>query len=139
MRLDLRTNLWVLVAAANGFLAVLAGAMGTHTFASHLDEHALELYSQATDYQMSHALALFFTGLLLNNAAEKNKDLVHLAGFGFTIGIILFSGSLYWLALNGSGSLGGFHFIPPIGGVSLLLAWFLLIIANFKTILGRKN
>lgn len=139
MRIDIRTNLWVIIAAVNGFLAVFAGAMGAHTFANDLDVHAAQLYSQAADYQMSHALALLFTGLLLNNTNEENKDLVHLAGFGFTIGIILFSGSLYWLALNGSGSLGSLHILPPIGGVSLLLAWFLLIIANFKTILKNKK
>lgn len=140
MRIDLRVNYWILIAALNGFMAVLAGAIGKHTFASHLDGYALTLFSQATDYQMSHALALFFTGLLLNNTQEKNKDLVHLAGFGFIIGILLFSGSLYYLALMGSGSLGAFHFITPIGGVSLLLAWFLLCLANFKTLLqGRKG
>jgi uncharacterized membrane protein YgdD (TMEM256/DUF423 family) len=139
MRIDLRPNIWIFIAAINGFLAVFAGAMGSHTFASHLDEHAVILYGQAADYQMSHALALLFTGLLLNHANEKNKDIVHLAGFGFAIGILFFSGALYWLALNGSGSLGSFHYIPPIGGVSLLFGWFMLIIANFKTIMaGRK-
>lgn len=138
MQLDLRPNIWIFIAAINGFLSVFAGAMGSHTFASKLDEYGVALYSQASDYQMSHALALLFTGLLLNHAKEKNKDLVHLAGFGFSIGILLFSGSLYWLALNGAGSLGSLHYIPPLGGISLLFGWFMLIIANFKTLMPRK-
>ena len=67
MRLNLNTNIWIFLAAANGFIAVAASALGSHFMAERVDESNMILFSQAADFQMSHALVLFFTGLLMNN------------------------------------------------------------------------
>ena len=102
----IKANPWMMLAGLNGFVAVGASAMGAHFLKSRLDEYALNLFSQAADYQMSHALALLGVGILQNFANQRNQSLASIAGYGFLVGVLLFSGSLYYLALNGPGSLG---------------------------------
>lgn len=112
---------WAALGAANGFLAVAAGAFGAHGLKGHLSDEMLTVFETAARYQMNHGLALLAVGWL---ASRSSSHRIHIAGWAFLIGIVLFSGSLYALALSSATALGA---ITPIGGVSLLAGWALLL------------
>ena len=105
---------WLLIAAINGFLAVAAGAFGAHGLKEHLDAHALSVFETAARYQMYHALAMGLAALAPRSSAAR------LACALFLVGIILFSGSLYLLALTGMRALG---IVTPFGGAAFLAGW----------------
>lgn len=108
---------WVVLAAINGFIAVAAGAFAAHSLATRLDAQMLGVFETGARYQMYHALALGLVGALaLNKWLDR-------AGACFAIGIVLFSGSLYALALSGVTWLG---IITPFGGVLFLAGWAML-------------
>jgi uncharacterized membrane protein YgdD (TMEM256/DUF423 family) len=112
---------WLISASISGFLSVGFGAFGAHSLKYVLDEYGKSIYEKAVLYQMFHTLALFLVGVLYHFSKEKS---FFLAGWGFFIGILLFSGSLYVLAITGVKGLG---VITPIGGVAFLFGWFSLI------------
>lgn len=114
---------WLLLAALNGFLAVAAGAFGAHALKSRLDPQSLNTFEVAARYQMYHALALLAVAWLATARPSTN---VSLAGWCFTLGILIFSGSLYALALGGWRWMGA---ITPIGGLLFLAGWSLLALA----------
>src|ERR1043166_9420061 len=114
---------WLLIAAINGFISVAAGAFAAHALAAKLDPHMLDVFETGARYQMYHALAL---GLLGVQAPAKHLTC---AGWCFALGILLFSGSLYVLALTGIGRLGA---ITPFGGGLFLAGWGLLGLAALK-------
>jgi len=101
-------------------LAVAAGAFGAHALKQRLDPHLLEVFETGARYQMYHALALILVGLL---AAHRPQAGFAAAGWAFVVGIALFSGSLYALALTGVRGLGA---VTPLGGVAFLVGWGLL-------------
>ena len=105
------------IGALFGFLTVAFGAFGAHGLEDKLSEQALEIYQTAVGYQGLHALALLITALF---AHHKQSVLLKLAGYAFAVGIVIFSGSLYLLALTSLGWLGA---ITPIGGLSFLVGW----------------
>jgi len=109
---------WLVIAAANGFLAVAAGAFGAHGLSTRIDAHALQIFETGARYHMYHALAL-------GPAAGAAQG----AAIFFLIGIILFSGSLYLLALTGARSLG---LVTPFGGLAFLVGWATLAWAASK-------
>lgn len=113
-------NIWLIVAAANGFVAVLAGAFAAHGFARVVDAHALSTFETGARYQMYHALAMGLAALAAQNGAARIACALFLAG------IVLFSGSLYLLALTG---IRGFGFVTPVGGTAFLAGWIALAIA----------
>lgn len=108
---------WVLFAGISGFLAVALGAFGAHGLKPYLLPELYQVYQTAVEYQFYHTLALLFLGLSNDN---KSAVWVNRAGWAFVLGIILFSGSLYLLALTGIKMLGA---ITPLGGVAFLLGW----------------
>lgn len=114
--------IWLIAGAANGLLAVAAGAFGAHALAN-LPERYLNAFRTAAQYQMYHALALLILTLL------PRAPLVQLAGYTFLAGILLFSGSLYALALSRQGWLGA---VTPFGGVLLLAGWGALLAAGIR-------
>jgi uncharacterized membrane protein YgdD (TMEM256/DUF423 family) len=116
-------KIWFLLAALFGFLSVALGAFGAHSFKNILDEYGKSIYEKAVLYQMFHSMALFAVGVLQH--LFKGIPFSP-AGFGFLIGILLFSGSLYVLAISGVKWLGA---ITPIGGISFLFGWAWLIFA----------
>lgn len=134
-------NPWFFLAAINGFLSVSAGAMGAHLLPSDISDGALFLYNQGSEYQLTHALALMGVAVLQSMAGTNppNNKLLLWAGISFNVGIILFSGTLYWLGINGTGSLGEWHFLTPIGGASLLVGWLALTLASWKIIWLPSN
>ncbi len=116
-------KIWFLLAALFGFLSVALGAFGAHSLKNILDEYGKSVYEKAVIYQMFHSMALFAVGALQHLFKEIPFSP---AGFGFLVGILLFSGSLYVLAISGVKWLGA---ITPIGGISFLFGWAWLIFA----------
>jgi uncharacterized membrane protein YgdD (TMEM256/DUF423 family) len=117
---------WLILAAIFGFLSVGLGAFGAHSLKNVLDDYGKSIYEKAVHYQMFHAMALFAVGLLQHLFKEISFSP---AGYGYLVGILLFSGSLYTLAVTGTKWLGA---ITPIGGLSFLFGWAWLIFAISK-------
>lgn len=114
---------FMLFAAVAGFLGVAMGAFGAHGLKNMLSEHYLDIYKTAVSYQMWHALLLALIAVL-----PQQKHLIW-AGWALVAGILLFSGSLYLLAILNIGWLG---MITPLGGLAFLLAWGLLAYVAFQ-------
>jgi len=117
---------WFLLAGIFGFLSVALGAFGAHSLKNILDDYGKSIYEKAVLYQMFHTMALFAVGVMQHFDKETSFSM---AGWGFLIGIILFSGSLYLLAGTGMKWLGA---ITPVGGVAFLFGWFWLVWSIIK-------
>ena len=109
------------VAALLGALAVAAGAFGAHALRDRLEPAALNTFETAVRYQLVHTIALIVTA---QRKVQHPGRAASLAGGLFLAGIVLFSGSLYALALTGVTILGA---VTPIGGLAFLVGWVLLI------------
>lgn len=116
---------FLMLAAFFGFTGVALGAFAAHGLKSKLTPEYLAVFQTGVHYQMLHALALFGVALL---SAHIGGTLVSLAGWAFTVGSLLFSGSLYLLTLAGL----GVGIITPIGGLFFLIGWALLLVAAFR-------
>ena len=114
-------RVWIIMAAINGALSVGLGAYAAHGFAPATQAYEIGLMEKATRYQMYHALALLAVGGLA--ARRPESRLVALAGGLFSLGILLFCGSLYVIALSGL-AVGG---VAPFGGSALIAGWLSLI------------
>jgi uncharacterized membrane protein YgdD (TMEM256/DUF423 family) len=117
---------FLFLGALAGLLGVGFGAFGAHALRGRLSPEMLAVFETGVRYQMYHALALLLTSAL---AARTTGWLVTAAGWSFTAGIVLFSGSLYALALTGVTILGA---VTPIGGVAFLLGWGLLLVVGIR-------
>ncbi len=111
--------------AVNAFLAVAAGAFGAHALKARLEPDRLAVFETGARYHMYHALGLFAVAWLVARGADAARP----AGWVMLAGILLFSGSLYALALSGVRALGA---ITPVGGVCFLLSWALLAWAALR-------
>jgi len=114
--------------AGLALLAVAAGAFAAHGLRSSVDARLLVTFETAARYQMYHALALMVVGLL-SLAPQFSLPLLKFAAGAFVVGILLFCGSLYLLALSGSGWLGA---LAPLGGGAFLLGWLATLMAVLK-------
>jgi uncharacterized membrane protein YgdD (TMEM256/DUF423 family) len=114
---------FLLIGALAGFIGVALGAFGAHGLRSRLSADMLAVFETGVRYQMYHALAILIVALA---AARLDGWLIRAAGWLFTGGIVLFSGSLYALALSGITVLGA---VTPIGGLAFLAGWACLAIA----------
>jgi uncharacterized membrane protein YgdD (TMEM256/DUF423 family) len=119
---------FLLIGALAGAAGVGLGAFGAHGLRGRLSPEMLAVFETGVRYHMYHALALVATAVL---AGRLDGRFVTAAGWLFTSGIVLFSGSLYVLALTGVGILGA---ITPIGGLAFLAGWTCLALAA----LGRS-
>lgn len=108
---------WFALGALFAGLSVAAGAFGAHGLKDQLSPDRLAIFEVGARYQMYHALALLAVAIL---PASRPRDI---AGWAFTLGIVVFSGSLYALTLSGLKWLGA---ITPVGGVAFLVGWGLL-------------
>jgi uncharacterized membrane protein YgdD (TMEM256/DUF423 family) len=117
MTFEKTSQLWTVVGAIYGFMAVACGAFGAHALQSRLDARLLQIWHTASHYQMAHALALVALGSWLSSNPGQNANV---AGVGFSVGTLIFSGSLYLLALTDIRWLGA---ITPIGGTLFLTGW----------------
>jgi uncharacterized membrane protein YgdD (TMEM256/DUF423 family) len=113
------------IGASFALLAVLLGAFGAHALKSTLSPYQLGIYDTAVEYQMVHSLALLFSVILGEQVGRSGSPhRLKWAQFLFVLGIVVFSGSLYCLALTGLKWLGA---ITPVGGLAFILAWICMI------------
>ncbi len=128
---------FLVLGAAFAFVAVALGAFGSHALRSRVPSERLATFETGVRYQLSHALALFVVvfvrafhpagGSSAYLVLSANENLFGaLAGWLFVAGMVLFSGSLYALALTGARRWGA---VTPLGGLCFLLGWVGLVLA----------
>jgi len=120
-------NRWLAVGAILAGVGVAAGAFGTHALGDRLPPDLLEVFQVGTRYHLIHALALLVVGLASDLRPDRLWDV---AGWLFSVGIVIFGGSLYALALSGLGWLGA---ITPVGGLCFLAGWVAVAVAALRS------
>ena len=120
---DRMDRTFLLIGALAGFTGVALGAFAAHGLRGRLSPEMLAVFETGVRYHVYHALALIATAAIMERFGGR---LVAAAGWLFTAGIVLFSGSLYLLAFTGITIFGA---ITPIGGVAFLLGWACLAFA----------
>lgn len=108
------------IAGVSGFLSVALGAFAAHGLEGRIDAAAIKIFETAADYQARHTLALL--GLAALQGPRSTIPGLGNAVWAFVVGIVVFCGSLYALALTGFGILGA---ITPIGGLAFMIGWAL--------------
>jgi uncharacterized membrane protein YgdD (TMEM256/DUF423 family) len=113
-------------------LSVIAGAFATHAIKGLVSDNALATFETAVRYQLYHAFALLFTGIIYRDIHFK---LTAWAGRLFFAGILLFSGSLYFLSYLQATVSAGYRWVgivTPFGGAAFIAGWICLLIGFFK-------
>lgn len=114
-----------IIGCAASFSAIALGAFGAHALEDVLTASGnVTVWQTAVNYHMWHALALVLCAAVIGDSGAKRAAVAL-----FALGILLFSGSLYWLALEGPGWLGP---ITPLGGLSFMVGWLCLGISFLK-------
>ncbi len=109
-------------ASVFGAAAVVLGAFGAHALRDVFDDKAMATWRTAVDYQFWHTLALLAVGLLERTRPSRSS---RIAAVAFVVGIVLFCGSLYALALGAPRIVG---VITPVGGVAFIAGWIALAV-----------
>lgn len=128
----MRPNIILATAAFNGFIATGFAAIGSHALT--FEGKGSDLFQQAIDFHYIHILALAACAMLGRWGQQKWAIR---GAILFLVGIFGFSASLYWRAIMGPGSLGSFHWVTPIGGLSLMAGWLSLALGALKA--QREN
>ena len=123
---------FVLLGSLSALISVAAGAFGAHYLKTRLSPEHLAAFETAARYQMYHAFALFVSASL----TERGWSLAPPAGWLFVAGTLLFSGSLYLVALTG---IPRFGMITPIGGLAFLAGWLCLVICAWPRFQVRSE
>lgn len=118
---------WLAIAACMGGLGVLCGAFAAHGLKGRVDAYALSVFETGARYHMYHALAMALAALAGRDPAARPRARVAAALFG--LGIVLFSGSLYLLALTAAPWLG---LVTPLGGIAFVAGWAMLALAALR-------
>jgi uncharacterized membrane protein YgdD (TMEM256/DUF423 family) len=118
---------WLFLAGLSGALAVIAGAFGAHGLKDRLEPRLLASFTTAAHYHLIHAAAMAVAALTAREVRAAPR--ARLAAFLFLAGTVLFSGSLYALALSG---IRLFAFVTPVGGLAFIAGWILLALAALK-------
>jgi uncharacterized membrane protein YgdD (TMEM256/DUF423 family) len=124
---------WTAAGAAFAFLAIALGAFGAHALRTHLAPDLLEAFDLGARYLLVHAVALVALGLGSNRLARRTVSVV---GALLVAGMVLFSGSLFALALTGTRAWGA---VTPVGGVALLVGWAWLAVASWSAARGEAG
>ena len=111
------SRLWLFLGGLNGLLSVAAGAYGRH---GALEQAGREMFGIASNYQLAHGLGLLAVAWLASRQEGGWLTAPNVAGAAFTLGILLFSGSLYWFGLTGLVPVEG---SAPAGGFLLMFGW----------------
>ena len=114
---------FLLIGAVLGFLGVAFGAFGAHALRTRLSADMLAVFETGVRYQMYHVFAILMVAAAIGRIGDARMLVV--AGWCFVAGVVLFSGSLYALALSGTNALGA---ITPFGGLLFLTGWLVLAI-----------
>ena len=123
---------WISTGAIFSGLSVTLGAMGAHSLKNILTEKNLSAFQTATDYMGYHGLALVLVGIVSLQLNDSGSKALKKVGILFTLGILMFSGSIYILISDGPRIFGP---ITPLGGLCFMLGWFIfagVIIKYFK-------
>lgn len=123
---DMQARSFIATAAILMFIGVAAGAFGAHGLKQMLSADMLAIWQTAVTYQMVHGLGILALGIMLQ---QQDNALLRKAAWAMLAGVIIFSGSLYALALTGVRILGA---ITPIGGVAFLAGWAMLAWAAIR-------
>jgi len=118
----------IMIASVSGFLAVLLGAFGAHGLKTRLTPELITIYQTGVHYHFYHTLALLVCGLLIHTGMDNVA--MRISAYAFTAGIIIFSGSLYLLAVTGLRWLGA---ITPIGGLAFMVGWAALFVGVMRS------
>lgn len=116
--------------ALNAGLCVILGAFAAHKLKGQLAENLLHTFQTGVQYHFYHSFALLFLGVLMFQLNLQSNSL-KFAGYGFLLGILLFSGSLYGLSFSLGKWLGP---ITPLGGLCFIAAWLMMAFGIFKSI-----
>ncbi len=122
----------LMLAAISGMLAVILGAIGAHVLKNIISSEMLDAYKTGVQYQFYHTFALLAVGILMQFNSSKA---LYWSAYLFATGIVLFSGSLYVMAISGIKALG---IITPLGGIIWIAAWILLAVHCIKSIPSKK-
>ena len=118
----------LIISSISGFLAVSIGAFGAHALKSTLEKTGhLATFQTGSQYHFIHTLAIFALAFLIK--AHPESKYLHWSVMCFSIGILLFSGSLYALSVSGLSKLGA---ITPIGGLLFIAGWLLILVFSYK-------
>lgn len=120
-------RVFIMLGAINAMLSVALGAFGAHILEGNLEPYYIDVWGKAVTYQMLHSVGLLVAGILTGKL--PHSSLLKWSGWLMFIGIVIFSGSLYLLAVTQIGILGA---ITPFGGVSFVIAWLFMAIAAKK-------
>ena len=115
-------RLWLGLAGFFGLTGVIMAALAAHALPGRISPTALGFVHTAIEMQMWHALALFGCGILARLDPGRRQRRLAVAGTGFALGILLFCGAVYSLALTGT----DLPAVAPIGGFFTMLGWFCL-------------
>jgi uncharacterized membrane protein YgdD (TMEM256/DUF423 family) len=118
-------QIFIAIAALLGSTAVAAGAFATHALKAQLSDRLLVIFETGARYQMYHALALLLVAIIRSQGLGA-PGLLTAAGWAFVVGVAVFSGSLYALALTGQTILGA---VAPLGGAALMVGWGCVAVA----------
>ena len=121
----------ILTAAFFGLTAVVLGAFGAHGLADKISEDQLKTWKTGVEYQFYHTIALLF----LATFSRAKNSFIKLSFISFSVGILLFSGSLYLLStysVTGFGTPAVLGPITPLGGLSFIVGWAGLFVATIK-------
>ncbi|HET8705326.1 MAG TPA: DUF423 domain-containing protein [Pseudomonadales bacterium] len=121
-------KLFMQLAAFFGALAVIIGAFGAHGLKERIAPDLMAVYQTGVQYHFYHVAALLAVGILALQAPPSSW--LTAAGWSFVAGILIFSGSLYLLAISGIRWLGA---ITPIGGVAFIVGWIALLVHLVKS------
>lgn len=128
-------KLFLIFASLNGALAVILGAFGAHGLKNKISPVLLGAYQTGTHYHMVHVLALMGLALFMLRLHTVSPWLVA-CGYLWMVGMLMFSGSLYGLALGGPSWLGP---VTPIGGSLLIVGWLCLTVGVAKSPLSPSS
>jgi uncharacterized membrane protein YgdD (TMEM256/DUF423 family) len=117
-------NKYTKIGALTAMLSVVFGAFGAHLLKDRLTSDALDVFQTGVQYQMFHSVGILLIALMIDRL--PHQKLANWAARLLLIGIVLFSGSLYALALSGIDMLGA---ITPIGGVSFIAGWICMALS----------
>ncbi|AKD39592.1 DUF423 domain-containing protein [Pasteurella multocida] len=122
-------NKWLFIAALSGFFCIAFGAFAAHGLEKNLTPKALAWIETGLKYQFFHTVALMVLGTLQLYLKADTDRVINWIGSTWSLGIVLFSGSLYALALGATKSVA---WLTPIGGTLFLMGWAMLAYRSYK-------
>ena len=120
----------LVLSGLNGVIALIALSLAAHGLGNDTLQEQKDWLGRGAEFQLWHALALL--ALCALEARKVGNNWTKLSAWSFQLGIVLFSGSLYWLSFAGSGGLAPFELVTPLGGLFLIGGWLCLMMAGIS-------